>query len=1092
MEEKRKKIRFQLTSRVKLHSFSKRKTVIDQQAMSWVKQNIKIKVKNENGYKEVSTNCFGEIDFKGTPRKTKAKFVRFADTTAPETIYKLMTEHWKLEKPRLLITICCDENAHLDSRIKEMMDKSLVNVAQTPGSWFLTDGINAGFVKHLGESLQSSSSICIGISSFNSVTNKENLVSSVSDSDLGGKFPYRISCSLLKEGSYLEHNHSHHLLVDDGTIEENEKSKVKFRSLFIDYIIRNAVGKVPNVLLIIQGNIDTLETVRSLLLNDLPISIVVIDGSGKVANLIAFSLKTIISKDHKKDHESQILAKVKEIFPELSDNEKGIICEMILFFMKKSELFTVFKFGGSKEIDEAIFTAMLKSENLPPVDQLQLTLLWNRADLAKEKVFPQTYTWKLIDLELAMLMALAMNRVDFVKLLIEYGVSIEQFLTNDILEFLYWFQSRSVTSTLNFHIDNNLYVPATLNEHAKAEITLMGFETVKTNAWAIPRRQIENLMKYLCKHLVSKREQAFIEKINTDLSSDDNVYFAFPYRELFFWAVLNNMHKMAIYLWRFEEEAMNKALIAAEINNSLYENAKRLDLQEDIANSFLRNSNEFKSLALELLDECYKTNESKTVQLITCEFNQFSDQTSLGLAVDTNDLDFVSHSSVQLLLNEIWSGRVKKREVNTIKMLSAYFFPPLINQISFYSEEAFNAMLFVNDTECVEERHSTCQNNTNGKDERYLLRHSDHSFKLKPPQMPFLHKCYQFYFKTPAIKFYSNVTLYFMFLILFWYVCIRKIENRLLLAEYFLVIYVFSITVSETYQVIQTEGHNIKTKLREWSRCHWNKLDTIAIVIFFLALAFRLNEETLEVAHILYALDGGLWVIRLLQAFFVHRILGPYVMMVFRMTQDLIYLLVILLVFLISYGVTSKAILNPGNADLKEIAYYVLLRPYYNIYGELFTNDDGATNTTTSFGTPVESSYGEAIAWVLLGIYMIVSNVLLLNIIIAVFNNTFNSVQENAEQIWKFQRHGLVVEYAQRAHLPLPFSLIVHAILLARWILQKCGVVSKKGCNQPILKAHVTLEKKEELIEFENLCLTKFVRHLHISSSGTFKKDLVT
>ena len=60
-----------------------------------------------------------------------------------------------------------------------------------------------------------------------------------------------------------------------------------------------------------------------------------------------------------------------------------------------------------------------------------------------------------------------------------------------------------------------------------------------------------------------------------------------PFRELFFWAVLNGMHKMAMYLWEFEEEGLIKALIAAEINNKLAEKAASTsNLQDDIENSF--------------------------------------------------------------------------------------------------------------------------------------------------------------------------------------------------------------------------------------------------------------------------------------------------------------------------------------------------------------------------------------------------------------------------------------------------------------------------------------------------------------------------
>lgn len=57
------------------------------------------------------------------------------------------------------------------------------------------------------------------------------------------------------------------------------------------------------------------------------------------------------------------------------------------------------------------------------------------------------------------------------------------------------------------------------------------------------------------------------------------------------------------------------------------------------------------------------------------------------------------------------------------------------------------------------------------------------------------------------------------------------------------------------------------------------------------------------------------------------------------------------------------------------------------------------------------------------------------------FSNTYNSVQANANQIWKFQRYYLVMEYAQRPVLVPPFIILNHVIHLIKGIyrrLRKC------------------------------------------------------
>ena len=66
--------------------------------------------------------------------------------------------------------------------------------------------------------------------------------------------------------------------------------------------------------------------------------------------------------------------------------------------------------------------------------------------------------------------------------------------------------------------------------------------------------------------------------------------FEYPYRELFFWALLNNMHKMACFLWRMEEEGVAKAIIATEVNNVLASEADQRDLSEELRKTFRKNS----------------------------------------------------------------------------------------------------------------------------------------------------------------------------------------------------------------------------------------------------------------------------------------------------------------------------------------------------------------------------------------------------------------------------------------------------------------------------------------------------------------------
>lgn len=90
-----------------------------------------------------------------------------------------------------------------------------------------------------------------------------------------------------------------------------------------------------------------------------------------------------------------------------------------------------------EELDETILTALFTSQHLPPTEQLGLALAWNRVDIARSEIFVYGQEWPPNALEEAMLQALEHDRTEFVKLLLENGVSMKKFLTIPRLEKLY-------------------------------------------------------------------------------------------------------------------------------------------------------------------------------------------------------------------------------------------------------------------------------------------------------------------------------------------------------------------------------------------------------------------------------------------------------------------------------------------------------------------------------------------------------------------------------------------------------------------------------------------------------------------------------
>ena len=130
---------------------------------------------------------------------------------------------------------------------------------------------------------------------------------------------------------------------------------------------------------------------------------------------------------------------------------------------------------------------------------------------------------------------------------------------------------------------------------------------------------------------------------------------------------------------------MAKALIAAKLNKALAREAELDDLESEIAEEFKGYGDEFSTLAVGLLDKCYKEDDELTTQLLTYDLVNWSHWTCMSLAVTANLKDFLSHAACQLLISDLWMGGMKIRKHVTYKIIAALLFPPFLFAIQFKS-----------------------------------------------------------------------------------------------------------------------------------------------------------------------------------------------------------------------------------------------------------------------------------------------------------------------------------------------------------------------------------------------------------------------
>lgn len=77
---------------------------------------------------------------------------------------------------------------------------------------------------------------------------------------------------------------------------------------------------------------------------------------------------------------------------------------------------------------------------------------------------------------------------------------------------------------------------------------------------------------------------------------------------------------------------------------------------------------DFGQLAVDVLDNAFRQNERMAMKLLTSEMEAWSHFTCLQMAVSSRLRPFVSHSCTQMLLTDLWTGRLNMRKNSWFKV----------------------------------------------------------------------------------------------------------------------------------------------------------------------------------------------------------------------------------------------------------------------------------------------------------------------------------------------------------------------------------------------------------------------------------------
>ncbi|VFV24181.1 transient receptor potential cation [Lynx pardinus] len=990
------------------------------------------------------TDAFGDIVFTGLGQKV-GKYVRLSQDTPPSVIYHLMTQYWGLDVPNLLISVTGGaKDFNMKPRLKSVFRRGLVKVAQTTGAWIITGGSHTGVMKQVGEAVRDftlSSShnegevVTVGVATWGTVHNREDLIH-----PLGG-FPAEYVMDEEGQGhlTCLDSNHSHFILVDDGT-HGRYGVEIPLRTRLEKFISeqtkeRGGVAiKIPIVCVVLEGGPGTLHTIYNAITNGTPC--VVVEGSGRVADVIAQVAGLPISEVTISRIQQKLSVFFQEVFETLTESRIAEWTKKIQDIVRRRQLLTIFREcrDGNTERKRAFHKASRSHDHFGHENwdhQLKLAVAWNRVDIARSEIFTDERQWKPSELHPVMTAALISNKPEFVKLFLENGVRLKELVTWDTLLYLY----QNLDPSCLFH--------------SKLQKVLAEEPERPVCAPPAPRVQMHHVAQVLRELLgdftqplyprprTGDRPRLLLPVPNIKLNvqgvslrslykrSPGHVAFTMdPVRDLLIWAIIQNRRELAEIIWAQSQDCIAAALACSKILKELSKEEEDTDSLEEM----LALADEYEHRAIGVFTECHRKDEDRAQKLLTRVSEAWGKTTCLQLALEAKDMKFVSHGGVQAFLTKVWWGQLCVDNGLWRVIVCMLAFPLLYTGLISFRERRLQA----------------------------------------GPGLPRVRA----FFNAPVVIFHLNILSYFAFLCLFAYVLMVDFQPTPSCCEYLIYFWLFSLVCEELRQLFYDpdEFGLMKMALLYFSD-FWNKLDIGAILLFIAGLTCRLIPALLYPGRIILSLDFIMFCLRLMHIFTISKTLGPKIIIVKRMMKDVFFFLFLLAVWVVSFGVAKQAILIHNESRVDWIFRGVVYQSYLTIFGQMpayidgvnFSLDQCSPNGTDPYKPKCpesdavrhEPAFPEWLTVILLCLYLLFTNILLLNLLIAMFNYTFQQVQEHTDQIWKFQRHDLIEEYQGRPPAPPPFILLSHLHLFIKRVVLKIPARRRKQLKSK-------LEKNEE------------------------------
>jgi len=251
-------------------------------------------------------------------------------------------------------------------------------------------------------------------------------------------------------------------------------------------------------------------------------------------------------------------------------------------------------------------------------------------------------------------------------------------------------------------------------------------------------------------------------------------------------------------------------------------------------------------------------------------------------------------------------------------------------------------------------------------------------------------------------------------LVILSFVCVSKFNpTQPSVLEYVLGGWVVCLIIDEFSQYFKNRKHHFKL--------HNNRFDLVVYLIFAVIIVLRLvgifstNSSSIAYSsHMILIFNTIFCYLRLLGVFSASLSLGPLFFSIVTMLMDILKFSIFYIIVILSFGWALMGYVHEYVSDDTWNSIYPdgpILLPIWATFGE-FSSAFPFINSADTVGI------------ILLAVYLFAADILLVNLLIAMMNDSYSRIHDNADLEWQFARYSLINEYEATSALPPPLNIL--------------------------------------------------------------------